>query len=336
MDQPSRIIKPGTVSERVQQINSVTIGIPINPSRRHNSFPLSDVHDLDYDYRSCLYHVEPRSVSLENSHFYIPKLQHINRAGVEHRECPPISTSDPGVEVMPETLDIQTPEPLHRPIEISEIQSRMRKRPYLQHICGHYEQGVTISVPGDNSKQFLIEEGAPGSFIIVGPQLQSTTLGPRLQVLMEDGKPFIIPFPCMACKAQSRHPSANSEPSPSGQQCRRISNDSQTTAYSSTSSSSSFNTIQTPLRYESKIPLPTIQRRRPKSPSKQLPCTASRHNIQRRELIIPAAFTGPVTSPGVSTPFPSGSPIKKLAPGLHNVSSSELLLSSSPSSSSAA
>jgi hypothetical protein len=73
----------------------------------------------------------------------------------------------------------------------------------LEHICGHYDQAATVALPGDRSKTHLIEHGAAGSYIVVGPQLQQAIVGDRLETVFDDEMPFIIPFPCPICQNEA-------------------------------------------------------------------------------------------------------------------------------------
>jgi hypothetical protein len=194
------VIRPGTVAERVQNFN----GARKIQLQRHKSLPQLPSEATNHDYRKRLRHVEPQSSQSQSSPFPWPKLRHFHRPSYKHSESYPLPCS-----TLEETPDIHVaaPRPLvplrAGPYKNDEITARTRQRPFIQHICGHFEQAATVTVPNDDSNQHLIEAGAEGSFVIVGPHLQSSIVGERLQKIMSNGDAFVIPFPCGAGQKSS-------------------------------------------------------------------------------------------------------------------------------------
>ena len=298
MERPSQIIQPGTVSQRVQQINETTGYQDAHP-RKHKSFARSNQYNLTVDYRSRLRHVEPRSFLRQRPHFHRPHLRHFHRPSIERRGCHPLVTSDSGSRRPSSLREFDRSSPERCTWSSDEISTRIRKRPYLQHICGHYDQAVTVTVPGDDTKSHLIEEGAPGSLIVVGPRLQSSVLGPRLQSVMEEEAPFTMPFPCSLCKRHARLLSHSPDTQSDSSIRTRILDESHVLHGGSKNpvraSEGKYSTNRSPV---SVTQLPGIRN----SP------VANVSRVRRSKDFAPLPLTRPISSPKCFTPYIASSP----------------------------
>jgi hypothetical protein len=191
------IVQPGTVAQRVQNLN----GTHKTHLQRHKSLPRLPSEATSQDYRKHLKHIDPHPSQPQSPNFPWPKLRHYHRPSYQHSETYLLPNSSHDEPHAP----IAVPKP-RAPLRAGldkyddEIRTRTRQRPFLQHICGHFDQAATVTVPHDSSNQHLVEKGTEGSFIVVGPSLQSSIVGERLQKVMNNGDPFIIPFPCVACQ----------------------------------------------------------------------------------------------------------------------------------------
>ena len=88
---------------------------------------------------------------------------------------------------------------LHSP----EIEDRRNNRPLVQLACGHVEHTASVPVPGGNEAPGLIDQRDDGTYILVGPKVQSKD-GNRNTLTPGSGE--VVPIVCTDCLSQIPSP----------------------------------------------------------------------------------------------------------------------------------
>jgi len=88
---------------------------------------------------------------------------------------------------------------LHSP----EIEDRRNSRPLVRLACGHLEHTASVPVPGGNDAPGLIDQLDDGTYILVGPKVQSKD---RNGNTLTPGSDEVVPIVCVDCLSQIQSP----------------------------------------------------------------------------------------------------------------------------------